>query len=121
MSEFLGTKQLKNIQSLELKEEDFKISPPHQVVRHPWYTLILVALWIRDLYFDSLVFNIFVTFYFLIGARIEEKRLLSYFGDRYSYYQTKVPFLVPLPLQAMTAQRSDLMTAKPYDSNRLAH
>jgi len=33
--------------------------------------------------------------YFIIGARIEEKRFLNDFGDEYRLYKQAVPFLLP--------------------------
>jgi methanethiol S-methyltransferase len=36
------------------------------------------------------------TTYFIIGAIIEERRLLGEFGDEYLRYQRKVPFMIPV-------------------------
>jgi len=45
----------------------------------------------------SLVTSIAITAYFVIGSRLEEKKLILYFGEQYKRYQKKVPGLLPLP------------------------
>ena len=42
-----------------------------------------------------LVFAIGATGYSIVGALLEEKDLISNFGDRYREYREKVPMLVP--------------------------
>jgi len=39
---------------------------------------------------------VLVSFYCIIGAFIEEKRLVSSYGDRYRKYQQEVSMFVPL-------------------------
>jgi protein-S-isoprenylcysteine O-methyltransferase Ste14 len=36
-----------------------------------------------------------ITLYILIGARLEERKLLSQFGEDYRAYQQKVPMFIP--------------------------
>jgi protein-S-isoprenylcysteine O-methyltransferase Ste14 len=40
---------------------------------------------------------ILMTFYFVIGSRLEERKLLRYHGEIYHRYRERVPGLVPLP------------------------
>jgi protein-S-isoprenylcysteine O-methyltransferase Ste14 len=40
---------------------------------------------------------ILLTIYLVIGAKLEEKRLLEEFGDDYRAYQAQVPMLLPFP------------------------
>ncbi|MBK6793525.1 MAG: DUF1295 domain-containing protein [Anaerolineales bacterium] len=68
----------------------------YKVVRHPLYLFSLLFLWLSpSLSVNSLVFNIGVTLYFIIGAYFEERKLLKDFGDAYAEYKRKTSFLVP--------------------------
>ena len=49
-----------------------------------------------------LVSVIMMTLYFVIGSRLEEKKLLSYYGNAYAHYRRKVPGLVPLPWKRLS-------------------
>jgi steroid 5-alpha reductase family enzyme len=70
-------------------QEQFQLSPLHRWVRHPWYFFALVIIWTRDM-------NL-MTLYFIIGSRLEERKLERYHGEVYRRYQRQVPGLVPLP------------------------
>ena len=65
------------------------------MVRHPWYLAGILLVWGRDLTLPSLVVNIVVTGYFVVGAHWEEKKLVREFGGAYVSYQREVPMLVP--------------------------
>lgn len=68
----------------------------YKVVRHPLYLFSLLFLWLSpSMSVNSLVFNIGVTFYFVIGAYFEERKLLRDFGAAYAEYKSKTPFLIP--------------------------
>ena len=97
MMEFLGFRQLKQKVQTVMDQENFMISPLHRVVRHPWYFLILVILWTRDITPSGLLLNVVVTLYFIIGSRLEENKLKEYHGDLYLNYKKQVPALFPLP------------------------
>ena len=64
-------------------------------IRHPQFLAGLLLLWTRDLTDTGLVINVVLSLYLLIGARIEEKRLLAKFGGEYAVYMEKVPAFVP--------------------------
>ena len=65
-------------------------------VRHPLYFFCLLMIWsCPDLSADRLLFNLSWTVWIFIGAVLEEKDLLSEFGDGYRKYQKKVPMLIP--------------------------
>ena len=66
------------------------------VVRHPWYSGLLLVLWARPLDLSTLVINTVFTLYLLIGIRLEEAKLVREFGDRYRHYQQTVSMLVPV-------------------------
>jgi protein-S-isoprenylcysteine O-methyltransferase Ste14 len=63
--------------------------------RNPQFLAGLLLLWARDLTLTGLVINIILSFYLLIGARIEEKRLVRKFGDDYRKYLSSVPRFIP--------------------------
>jgi protein-S-isoprenylcysteine O-methyltransferase Ste14 len=95
--EFSGWRQWRHrIHTVE-DQERFTISPLHRFVRHPWYFFALVIIWTRDMEPALLVTAAAVSLYFIIGSRLEERKLLVYHGDAYRRYREKVPGLVPLP------------------------
>lgn len=96
MSHFAGTRQWRY---REATDDDctFTISPLHRVVRHPWYSLALVILWMRDIESTTLVTNIMLSGYFIVGAKLEENKLRTAFGERYRTYQQQVPAILPRP------------------------
>jgi protein-S-isoprenylcysteine O-methyltransferase Ste14 len=68
----------------------------YNLVRHPLYLFSLTFLWLSpSMSVNSLVFNIGVTLYFIIGAYFEERKLLRDFGEAYAEYKRRTPFLVP--------------------------
>ena len=67
-------------------------------VRHPLYTGGLLLIWlVPTMTLNLLTVFILLTIYLVIGAKLEEKRLLEEFGDDYRAYQAQVPMLLPFP------------------------
>ena len=66
------------------------------LVRHPWYTAVVLLLWAGDLDAAALVSNGVLTVYIVIGTLLEERKLLHEFGDAYRSYQGRVSMFVPL-------------------------
>ena len=64
-------------------------------IRHPQFLAGLLLLWSRDLTDTDLVINMVLSLYLLIGAHIEEKKLLAGFGPEYARYREEVPAFVP--------------------------
>ena len=93
MDEFLGLKQPQAAH----QRQRFILSPFHRYVRHPWYFFALVIIWTRDTDTIWLVSCVAMTAYFVIGSRLEERKLVREFGQRYRRYQQSVPALIPLP------------------------
>lgn len=68
----------------------------YRIVRHPLYTFSLLYIWLSSsVSQNSFVFYCGVTFYVLIGAYFEERKLLRDFGEVYAEYKRKTPMLVP--------------------------
>lgn len=68
------------------------------IVRHPLYFLSITFMFSNPVMTVRwMILACVATLYFIIGALIEEKRLLKEFGEEYCYYREKVPFILPLP------------------------
>jgi methanethiol S-methyltransferase len=66
------------------------------LVRHPWYTAVVLLLWAGDLDMAALVGNGVLTVYIVVGTLLEERKLVHEFGDAYRSYQERVSMFVPL-------------------------
>lgn len=66
------------------------------VTRHPWYLATLLLLWARPLDASALLVNTILTAYLLVGARLEERKLVREFGESYRAYQQNVSMLIPV-------------------------
>ncbi len=66
------------------------------LVRHPWYTAVVLLLWAADLDVAALVGNGVLTAYIVVGTLLEERKLVHEFGDAYRSYQARVSMFVPL-------------------------
>lgn len=108
-AEFLGTRQLKEHNASVYDQENFHISPMHRYVRHPWYFIALVLIWTRDVSTVQLLVYLLVTAYFIIGSRMEERKLIAYHGDVYRKYQKKVAGVVPLPWKILSAEQAEAL------------
>jgi protein-S-isoprenylcysteine O-methyltransferase Ste14 len=70
----------------------------HRYMRHPLYAGTLLFIWSLFLlmpYLDHLLACIIITVYTLLGAQIEEKKLIEQFGEKYIRYQQQVPMILP--------------------------
>jgi hypothetical protein len=54
---------------------------------------------------------VMITLYFVLGSRLEERKLLVYHGDVYRRYRRLVPSLVPLPWRYLTREQADNLAA----------
>jgi protein-S-isoprenylcysteine O-methyltransferase Ste14 len=52
-----------------------------------------------------LISSCMITGYFVIGSRLEERKLIRYHGQRYRRYRQLVPGLVPLPWKYLHAEQ----------------
>jgi len=113
ISDFLGFRQLKQ-QEAEVK---LITNGYYAVVRHPLYLLTIMFLVFNPVVTAQwLLLTIGSSIYFIIGARIEEKRFLHDFGDEYYRYKQSVPFLFP-SLKALSTKQK----VTDEDSHNQAH
>lgn len=81
---------------LPLPAEKLQTRGLYGVVRHPLYLFSLLVLWLVPVMTDTFfAFAAGATLYFLIGSRIEERRLTREFGSEYARYRERVPWLLP--------------------------
>jgi protein-S-isoprenylcysteine O-methyltransferase Ste14 len=50
-----------------------------------------------------------ITVYFIVGSRLEEKKLLVYHGDTYRRYMARVPGMIPLPWKSLTEKEAEAL------------
>ncbi len=82
----------------ESENQELNTTGMNKYVRHPLYSatllLLLGLLFLEPTQaFLGLVLILFV--YLLIGIKLEEKKLISTFGQNYLDYKLKVPMLIP--------------------------
>jgi len=94
---FLGIRQISSTYNPE-GESDFIDKGLYKWVRHPLYTGGLLIIWLApSMTINLLVLFIIFTIYFVLGARLEEERLIQELGEDYERYQERVPMLIPSP------------------------
>lgn len=96
--QFSGIAQIKEGTNHNLINQTGKLSSSGilGVVRHPFYAGIFPLIWSSDLDTPTLIVNIILSIYVLIGTLLEERKLIAEFGDAYREYQQKVSMLFPL-------------------------
>lgn len=114
-AEFLGLRQWRDrVRSVE-DQERMHISPLHRFVRHPWYSLGLVLVWSQDMDPAFLTSAIAISLYFVVGSRLEERKLMIYHGAAYREYRLRVPGLIPLPWRWLTREQAQGLMRKMGD------
>lgn len=76
----------------------FKTPALYQYVRHPVMLGFIIAFWAAPVMtLGHLLFAVATTLYILIGVHLEERDLLTFFGDQYRLYRERVSMLIPFP------------------------
>lgn len=95
---FLGLSQFLEIdpQSGPPRPERLVTAGLYRWVRHPLYTCSFVLLWLLPvLTWNSLALNLSLSAYLIIGALLEERKLVEQFGADYEEYRRRTPMLIP--------------------------
>jgi protein-S-isoprenylcysteine O-methyltransferase Ste14 len=89
---FMGVRQLvEPPRASELNTRGF-----YSLVRHPLYLFGLLLLWLApSMSVNLLTLFVLLSIYLFVGARFEERRLLSEFGTRYEEYRQRTPMIIP--------------------------
>jgi methanethiol S-methyltransferase len=68
----------------------------YSMVRHPLYLFSLLFFVLNPVMTTRwLTLTLLSAIYFIIGALIEERRLIAEFGSQYTRYQEQTPFIIP--------------------------
>ena len=106
LSELLGIRQLRaaGTGAASSADDRFAVSGIHGAVRHPWYLAGIMIVWAQDLSLFTILNNIVISAYFIIGSFLEERKMVRRFGEKYRAYQRTVPMLVPFPWLKIRAE-----------------
>lgn len=96
--QFLGLRRLQGQNTCAVLTGDCSLDTGGilSVVRHPWYAGGMLIIWVRDLSAASFISNLIIIGYFIIGAFLEEKKLVNQIGPTYRTYQQQVSMFFPL-------------------------
>lgn len=96
MAYFLGIEQVREIVHKNPPPEKPFTADRRGGVRHPWYSGGIVLVWVWGPVTDvNLVTAAVLSAYFVIGAVLEERKLLIEIGEPYARYRRSVPMLIP--------------------------
>lgn len=101
---FSGLKQLKDV--FRDKKPDYYLDEPKQeilytngmfaYVRHPLYTFSMLILFFHPyMSLKWLLLSVCSAVYFILGSKLEEKKLEHRFGSDYLNYKSNVPAFIP--------------------------
>ncbi len=98
MKQFTGISQALKSNSFRTlnKKGDISSNGVLKFIRHPWYTSGIVLIWSQNFDITRLIVAIILTIYIVIGAFLEEQKLLREFGDSYKNYRESVSMFFPV-------------------------
>jgi protein-S-isoprenylcysteine O-methyltransferase Ste14 len=96
-AQFFGIAQIREgrADSSLSRDNSFVVSGIHRIVRHPWYLGGILIVWGQDLSVSTILINVIISVYFIVGSFLEELKLVREFGDKYRTYQQTVSMLFP--------------------------
>lgn len=99
LGRFSGFSQLRAYlanEPLPLPAEPLQTDGIYRLMRHPLYVFSLLVIWFQPTMTEALLaFNLGATAYFLLGSRLEERRLIAVFGDEYRAYRRSIGWMFP--------------------------
>ena len=82
----------------EIPPSDFRTPLFYRIVRHPLYLGFIISFFAAPTMTQGrLFFALATTAYVLIAIQLEERDLITVFGDRYRDYRSRVGMLLPVP------------------------
>lgn len=98
LSQFLGIRQIRTRSSRAAltKTGDIDTTGVLGITSYPWYVAVFLLIWASDLNMGKITVNAVLSAYLVIGALLEERKLVLEFGDRYRDYQRNVSIFVPI-------------------------
>jgi methanethiol S-methyltransferase len=88
--EFAGLRQSKT-------ESKLITGGVYGIVRHPLYVAVIILIFTKsEMTLLDLTAAALVSIYLITGSYIEERRMVSTFGDRYRKYQEQVSMFIPV-------------------------
>ena len=98
MGQFMGFAQIRssNTHSVLSGSDEITTDGILGVIRHPWYTGSVLLLWGQDMDMAKLITVVILTAYLVIGAFIEERKLVAEYGEAYIAYRQRVSMFIPV-------------------------
>lgn len=83
----------------------FRLPFFYKYVRHPLYLGFLIAFWAAPVMtFTHLFFAVMTTGYILTAIQLEERDLITIYGDKYRNYKKWAPMLIPFAKGRLSAK-----------------
>ena len=100
LKQFLGIRQILSGQTSNAITESGELDTSGilSITRHPWYLATLIFVWAQSstVYISTLIVQIILSVYLVVGTVLEERKLIAEHGNVYRDYQKRVPMLFPL-------------------------
>jgi protein-S-isoprenylcysteine O-methyltransferase Ste14 len=95
--QFLGIKQIREGTSSKSLTDSGKLdtSGVLGMIRHPWYSAAMLLIWAGQMDVSTIIVNIILSAYLIIGTLLEERKLVREFGEEYRAYQKRVSMFIP--------------------------
>jgi protein-S-isoprenylcysteine O-methyltransferase Ste14 len=95
------------VRGIQPPQLPFSIKGPYRWARHPLYFFALVLFWSCPVITsDRLLFNALWTVWVVLATFLEERDLVSHFGDSYVQYQHEVPMVFPWRIPSLRSRGS---------------
>lgn len=97
LAQFLGIRQVRENSTCSALTDDCHLDTGGilGMIRHPWYAGGILIVWARNLDTAAILTSLVITGYFIVGAFLEERKILAEFGEEYIGYQRRVSMLFP--------------------------